>query len=651
MDSVKKHQKGFSLPLYFLLATLEGVGAVLLLFSQRSMERNAWLLGYSKERILVGGAALAGVFLLAVLTTLMHRSSSLRDGIFEFLDQRLNSSDALTVIGTAGIYLLLMILGAVILFNSSFARNLGPLGAIYNRSAALLGWGALLIFQTGAFIWARYRQHLTGARFQPVTLGKTLLVLVMATLAGAHVIILAFHLDLLISIPGWFWQFHEKETGPRDLILLVLFAAPLVAAVWLYRHQERGKAGLLLLIALGLFLQYGFGMADEFGVDSVRRKYSESGHKVYIQHACDDPGLIHAITDYETLYGDQRYVSTKTPGVLSIYILTQKLANFLHPQKNYSACVQETTRLMLWVFPLLSFSVLALLYWLNRRLLDGEDGLLPGLLYLSCSNVILIPLFLDQAVYPPVFLLGAAVMMITVRKRSFWWAVLAGVVGYAMMFLSFTFLTILPFAAVLFVFDYWVHRKERRFMDLVKLGLGLGLGVLAMYVVLRVGLNFDILTRYENMMIVHRYDDFFARYPEMTITPEILERGFRPSLSDTLYGIWLNNISTAAWMGFPLYLIFLIGAVGVFPPIVRGNATPRQVLLGAFVAMFVALNLFGQTAGEVARLWIFMAPMMCMLAVPVVKSLFKKESTGVLFLLVLQMAVMIATFKFQDFFS
>lgn len=649
--AAEKNTKDLFIPLYSLLAALEGMGAVLLLFSQRSMERNAWLLGYSKERILLGGAALVGVFVLGVLAFLTYRSAAWRQRIVTFLDRHLGNSSLFQAFGTLLAWLFLMIIGIVILFNTPFARNLGPLGAIYNRAAALLGWAALLIIQTGIFAWMRYREHFSEIRLHPVLIGKTLLALLLATLAIAHIIILVFRLDLLISIPGWFWQFHEKETGPRDLILPVLFFAPIAAAIWLYRHPRRGKTGLLLLIALGLFLQYGFGLADEFGVDTVRRKYSESGHQVYVQHACDDPGLIRAITSYESLYGDLRYVSTKTPGVLSVYILTQKLANFLHPQRSHAACMEETTRFMLWVYPLLSFSVLALLYWLNRELLDGEDGLLPGLFYLSCSNVILIPLFLDQAVYPPVFLLGAALMVITVRKQSFKWALFSGAAAYAMMFLSFTFLTILPFAAVLFTFDYWVHRKQRSFTDLIKLGAGLLLGALALYAVLRVGLNFDILTRYENMMVVHRYDDFFARYPEMTITPEILERGFRPTLSDTLYGVWLNNISTAAWMGFPLYLLFLIGAVSVFPPILRGNATPRQVLLAAFTAMFVALNLFGQTAGEVARLWIFMAPMMCMLAVPLVKTLFKRENTAVLFVLVLQMSVMIATFKFQDFFS
>ena len=148
--------------------------------------------------------------------------------------------------------------------------------------------------------------------------------------------------------------------------------------------------------------------------------------------------------------------------------------------------------------------------------------------------------------------------------------------------MSFTFLTILPFAAVLLVFDYWAHRKQRSLIDLFKLGVGLLLGVLVMFTVLRIGLNFDILTRYENMMIIHRYDDFFARYPEITITPEILEHGFHPGLSETLYGIWLNNISTAAWMGFPLYLLFLIGAVNVFPPILRGGRHPARNPAGRF---------------------------------------------------------------------
>ena len=650
MDA-RKTTSDLFVPHFSLLAALEGLGAVALVFSQRSMERNAWFLGFSKPRVLVGAAALFAVFILAGLAILTYRDSKLRRSIAAFLDRHLASGSTLQVFGTTLAFLLLLAAAVIVLFNTPYARNLGPLSAVYHRAASLLGWAILLALQAGGFAWVRYRGHLAQTRLQPILIAKTLLALLMAVLAAVHLLILALRLDLLISIPGWFWQFHEKETGPRDLMLPILFGAPIAAAVWLYRRPRSGLAGVLVLVALGLFLQYGFGLADEFGLDSVRRKYSESGHKVYIEHACDDPGLVRAITHYEELYGNQRYVSTKTPGGLSVYIVTQKLANLFHPQESHTACIEETTRFMLWVFPLFSFSVLPLLYWLNHHLLDGEDGLLPGLLYLSCSNVILIPLFLDQAIYPPVFLLGTALMVLTIRKQSFKWAMVAGAAAYLMMFLSFTFLTILPFAVVLFVFDYWVHSQERGLTDLLKLVAGLLLGAGVLYVVLRVGLNFDILTRYENMMIVHRYDDFFARYPETAITPEILERGFRPSLTDTLHGIWLNNISTAAWMGFPLYLLFLIGAVLVFPPILRRQATPRQVLLAAFTAMFVALNLFGQTAGEVARLWIFMAPLMCMLAAPHLKTLFKKESAAVIYLLLLQMAVMAATFKFQDFFS
>lgn len=137
--AAEKNTKDLFIPLYSLLAALEGMGAVLLLFSQRSMERNAWLLGYSKERILLGGAALVGVFVLGVLAFLTYRSAAWRQRIVTFLDRHLGNSSLFQAFGTLLAWLFLMIIGIVILFNTPFARNLGPLGAIYNRAAALLG--------------------------------------------------------------------------------------------------------------------------------------------------------------------------------------------------------------------------------------------------------------------------------------------------------------------------------------------------------------------------------------------------------------------------------------------------------------------------------------------------------------------------------
>ena len=272
-------QHHFLLP-YSLLAALEGVGAVVLLLSQPSMERNAWLFGFSKERILLGGGAMLIILALLAVAMLAFLNTALCEKTSAFLDKHLANAEAQAILITTLVYLLLLIGFCIVLFNTPFARNLGALAAIYQRAAAMLIWAALVLIQTGIFLRIRYGEYFRLPHSQTHRILKTLLALVMATLAFVHIIILALRLDLLISTPGWFWQFHEKEFGPRDLILLLLFFAPLAAALWLYRHPDRKKSGVLLLISLGLFLQYGFGMADEFGIDSVRRKYSESGHKV-----------------------------------------------------------------------------------------------------------------------------------------------------------------------------------------------------------------------------------------------------------------------------------------------------------------------------------------------------------------------------------
>jgi len=288
------------------------------------------------------------------------------------------------------------------------------------------------------------------------------------------------------------------------------------------------------------------------------------------------------------------------------------------------------------------------LYMLLRPMIGAEQAILPCILYVVSPNVVLMPLYLDQALYPLVFTSGALLFMRMFKKQSFVLAIAAGAGCYLAMFLSFSLITILPFALVLVGLDLLADMNQHSFMRAVKLCAGLLLGVALAYIVFALLLNYDFFTRYENMMIVHRYDDFVARFG-IPADESMIESGYKPAIGQVLYAIFLNNITFAAWAGFPVYLLFLIGFIRSAFPYLKRSVRDLDVLLGGFTVTFVALNLFGDTTGEVARLWIFMLPIILVYTAREMTILFNQRRWGYYLIAACQLVTVILTYKFQDF--
>jgi hypothetical protein len=84
--------------------------------------------------------------------------------------------------------------------------------------------------------------------------------------------------------------------------------------------------------------------------------------------------------------------------------------------------------------------------------------------------------------------------------------------------------------------------------------------------------------------------------------------------------------------------------------LVRGRSKDLDVLALGFIATYVGLNVFGQTRGEVGRLWLFMVPVLVLLACDEVKNLFGRRPMTTYLLLGAELITTFLIFKFSDFF-
>jgi hypothetical protein len=166
-------------------------------------------------------------------------------------------------------------------------------------------------------------------------------------------------------------------------------------------------------------------------------------------------------------------------------------------------------------------------------------------------------------------------------------------------------------------------------------------------------LNYDFISRYQAA---------FDRHRQIKI--------FEPGIKNFLSSILVNNVDIAAWTGFPIYLFFtwhgarsLINLVIKWvkqPELIPINLSMRYTnptdirltsFLTAFYLTFIGLNLFGQTRGEVGRIWLFMVPIFCLVASLEAQLLCKRKAVGIYLVIIIQWVTIFLTYKYQDFFA
>ncbi len=640
---------------FFLLSSLEGLAALGLLFAPLEWP--------STTRLAAGGLAAAlEVLLFAGLALSLVRPNGFQ-ALLERSSRWLEQNNRLVRTVTGLGFLALLTAGLTLLFTTPPAYDYDRYAPLFNdlqgiarfeslrslmaAARPLLVWTALILAQlAGALILAfspRLPNWWSGSESV-----KMLLVLTLAAVTTAHWIILGFEVRLLANIPGWYWEVGEHSTTGSLFILVGLAVLSLAILYIILRWPNRAVLNLLLLVLLGYVLQVGFGFLDGRGYEYVRLKYAGTLHKSYAMRAsADNASVLNAVRDYETLYGDSMFPSTKPPGVMVFYILTGKLVNAFDPRPTVEGRFEALTRFEAAAYPLISFLVVIVIYLLARHFLDERSAYSPAALYLFAANILLLPLFLDQVLYPLLFSLGVLLTLRAAERGAFWPGVWLGLCLYLAIFFSFSLLPLAAFSLLYMALQVFLRQKERPVRAQARALVGVAAGAGLLYLIFWLALNYDVITRYRHAMSVVHYYDYFVRTG--AAESGAFTRGFFPSLAERAAALLLNNLDFGAAAGFPLYLLFLMGGGRSLVQLVRSRLQPGELLLPVYFLTFLALNLYGQNRGESARLWMFWMPAVVLLAGREIAQLFRNPGRAAAVLAMAQLVTVYLTFKFQDF--
>jgi hypothetical protein len=468
---------------------------------------------------------------------------------------------------------------------------------------------------TGLYV-ASVRRWPTSVIAQPVMGG---ILLSTASLCALYLL----RLPLLKVFPGWFWPLHDKALPSLWLIL------PLAAGSWLIvrtvrNAPERRHRNLLLLILLGMGLQYGIVCLEGDGFQRLQERLTDTGHAVFVETAITQPSIWRVITDYDLLLEDLQSVyfhATKPPGLQVFLMVIERLARPLA-----GSAVDRVGVLGSLLFPFLACACLIPLLALLRRGRPKGDEDVSGMLYVFVPSIVLINLHADQYLYP---LLGTSCLYFYVSalgQRHWLWALVAGAFFFVSLWFSFALLALLPAVPLL---TYVAARSAGWRSSARTLGIA-SVGFTCAYLLFLWGLEYDTLTRWSQAIAAHA-----------------AAKGAQWGLAERAYYAGLNLVEFSLWCGPPLAVLCGSDLYRSLRQMADGNPDVEDGLVWSLAAILLALIVVGGTAGETARLWIFLLPLV---TVSAARSLRHLAPGSLQWVIGLQLALTVVMKARQDFF-
>jgi hypothetical protein len=262
-----------------------------------------------------------------------------------------------------------------------------------------------------------------------------------------------------------------------------------------------------------------------------------------------------------------------------------------------------------------------------------QDAILTCALYLFIPSVNLITLHADQSLYPLLFVSSIFISSYSYKKRYILISFITGAFIYLTVFFTFALLFSIPFVIGI---SYWLSKEKNGDIDhllFIRRLIFIGCGFISFDILFRILFNYDILLRYDNAMVHH-----------------IAWKRWIPSFTNTIKYAKLNLIEYIVWLGIPLFTLALVSFYRSIQNLIKKNVDLISIQsLVLFVTLFV-MAFFGKTKGEVARLWLFLAPCMCIVAMHEISARYNKDKIFLFWLLVfLQLGTVYLTKVNQDF--
>jgi len=644
------------------LISAEGLLAVMLTLVQPSESGSAFLFSLSKPRLIL----LVFILLLALgcswFTVEMYRNQRIYCRVKDWVDDKLIHRFWLVPVAST------LVLWSVLIFYSywiilsvnpadyssypSWAlENFQTLYSFAIRLLPLAGWLGLMSVEAAVFLCIHYSRQLLSLSFwHPTLLVDGLIVNIVIIAISFQWITLIFQLRFFANIPGWYWVISNKPFSARDLLFGGLLLGILIGAGWVLRYSRKSWLPLIVIYLLGLAIQISFGFIEGKGINSLQEKFFFSQHRAYAVSASQiNRSIINLVRNYDEIYGQKKFQSTKPPGVMIVYLGIEKLTQLIHPLPTAETRFNQLALVITWVFPFISLLIVFLLYPFARNLLmghpSGQVAYLAPLYYITAPNVVLIVLFLDQVIYPLVFLSISFWIVYIMYKRSLILAFVTGILLYLAAFFSFTMLLLYPFLCFFLLLDILAHRDRQNVMRHIALFGLIGLGTVFSFFIFRWALNYDFCQHYQKMVTINHNFDFYLR---VRLLPPNGSESLSVRLKQILDALFLNNIEFAVSVGLPVFSLFLIHAIRLIFRFVQCKTGPADGIQLSFFFSFCSLNLAGTARGEVARLWLFWVPMVVIFAALESARIMRRRPWIALMILAAQMITVFLIYHFQD---
>jgi len=333
--------------------------------------------------------------------------------------------------------------------------------------------------------------------------------------------------------------------------------------------------------------------------------------------------------------GKWRYSETKPPGHLLFYMATERVSR-LFPELGNGDPLSRLLTFCVLIYPLLTYLVLIPLFGLARLWLPPREALLVCLLYALLPNVTLVDLFLDQVLYPGLFIGGLFLFVAACRSGSPRLAFASGVAVDLSLFFSFSVIGLLPLMLV-----HWLGRLLALRRDpaarsaLAGVAMWSAFGFLVAYGVLALALDYDMILRYRRAMSFHTTWKIVYHSPQTIV-----------------YSSIVNYIEYATWVGLPVAIIWLSDAFDSLARLIRRSLDPIDILSAGVLGLLILLGLYGRTISEVGRLWLYLAPLLC---IAVIRALRDRFPSGLVpaftFLAAMEFVTTLLLKRFQDFLN
>jgi hypothetical protein len=626
---------------FLLIIFIEGVIAIPTVFNIPSMDRNAFLWGYSKSRLLLGLIfILLDIFFLMVFLLSIARPKSIHRAL-SLIDSKIASNP--TALG--GISLLLFslsIVGAYILLLFHFSliptSFYTPKKAI-ERSIAVLIWIVSIPAQLSITLIIHHRVPLRTVLANKAEVARLIAVFLVLLSTALHGLTLIFQAQWIYHVDGWFWRYTPKHLRLANIFMPAAAILGFFLLRFLAQSRIKRSIAILLLVFYAYFLQVAFGFALGRGFESIRSKYESTPLSNEMLLVCEsESDTLPALRNYESIYGSKygskAWYGTKPPGLFAFYSLTRDILRAISPNSVTDAgtCFHKLSMIFAIIMPLLSALVIVPVSAIEKTFLGPSSTISASLLYMSAPSVLLMTLIPDQFLYPLLFTTSIYLLVMATIKKSLLFGLLAGAGMCISLYVSYSLLPIVGMALAWIALSYGSKgfRSWRNWGVSSLLGIILGF-LLISWILIRY-LGYAPITRYLNAMDHHRH-----------LT------GYTRSISNLLqYGL-LNNLEYAFWIGFPLFTLAIIGTVRSFRSAIRNRHTIHDCFNISFFFLYFFLNFLGPTKGEVGRIWIFLLPAIAIVAAKEASTLLKDPTKSVWMVFALQFMTSIIAFYNLDF--